>query len=231
MDIGKAFTFVFEDPEWIKKIAIGALIFLIPLVGPFVIIGYMLVAMKNVADGQQYPMPDWGNFGGYLVKGIYAAVGSLIYFIPVILIACCVGALSMLGFGAAAGTSGSGSSAAEGVGGAMALLSMCLYCLMALFAVVASLTSYAPMVRFAMTDNQLAVFWDFRGNLEFIRNNMTDYLIAFLLTLVASFVAGLGTIACGVGVLFTAMWGYMIIAHVFGQFWRNAVSRGTAPAI
>ena len=34
MDIGLAFSFVFKDPEWFKKVAIPALCSLIPVIRP-----------------------------------------------------------------------------------------------------------------------------------------------------------------------------------------------------
>ena len=48
MDFGKAFTYVFEDEEWIKKILIGALLSLIPFVGWWFVGGWGLEITKNV---------------------------------------------------------------------------------------------------------------------------------------------------------------------------------------
>ena len=48
MDIGKAFGFVFEDEEWVSKVLIGGLIFLIPLIGQFAVIGYSFKVAQNV---------------------------------------------------------------------------------------------------------------------------------------------------------------------------------------
>jgi len=42
MDIGKTFTYVFEDEDWVKKVLIGGVINLIPIVGFFFTAGYML---------------------------------------------------------------------------------------------------------------------------------------------------------------------------------------------
>jgi len=40
MDFGKAFSFVFEDEDWIKKIGVGGLISLIPVIGVFLVLGW-----------------------------------------------------------------------------------------------------------------------------------------------------------------------------------------------
>jgi hypothetical protein len=87
LDIGKAFSFVFEDEEWICKILIGGLISLIPLVGQFVVLGYALKVAQNVAQGNPRPLPRWGEFGDHLVRGLYEFVIRLVYALPIVLIA------------------------------------------------------------------------------------------------------------------------------------------------
>ncbi len=220
MDIGKAFTYVFEDPNWIMKVLIGGIVLLIPIVN-FAVYGYMLTTLKNVADGQPNPLPEWGEFGAHFMKGLYAFVGILVYFLPAIIVYCCIFVLTF-GMSAAAGSStGSGSDAGSSLAGVLGLVTLCLQCLVGIYALLAGLTLYAPLTRFAMSANQLSIFWDFRGNLAFIQKNLTNYIIALLIAFVASFVAEFGLILCIVGVLFTLFWAQMVAANVFGQLWRN----------
>jgi len=226
MDIGKAFTYVFEDPNWIMKILIGGIVLLIPIVN-FAVYGYMLTTLKNVADGQPNPLPEWSDFGAHFMKGLYAVVGVLVYFLPAIVIYCCVFALTF-GVTAAAGAAG-GRDAGNALAGVLGIVTLCLQCVVGLYALFAGLTLYAPLTRFAMSANQLSIFWDFRGNLNFIQKNLSNYIIALLIAWVASFVAGFGIILCVVGVLFTSFWGTLAAANVFGQMWRNQA--GSAPAM
>ncbi len=51
MDFGKAFTFAFEDPDWLKKILINGLIGLIPLVGQIYLMGWGLEVARRIAMG------------------------------------------------------------------------------------------------------------------------------------------------------------------------------------
>jgi hypothetical protein len=230
MDFGKAFTYVFEDKNWIMKVLVGGLISLIPIFGWIVVIGYMLTTLKNVADGQPEPLPEWGNFGDFFMKGLYAFVGVLVYFLPVIVLSCCIGVLSAVAGGAMGSTSsGSSAQAASGtLASIVGILSICVNCIVGLYSLVAGLTLYAPLTRFAMTQNQLSVFWDFRGNFAFIQKNAANYVIALVVAWVASFVAGFGIILCLIGVLFTSFWSSMVAAHAFGQMWRQAQGAGTA---
>jgi len=225
MDIGKSFTYVFEDKNWIMKILIGGIVLLIPIVN-FAVYGYMLTTLKNVADGQPSPLPEWSDFGAHFMKGLYAFIGVLVYLLPGILVICCAQALTV-GVSATVGAAGgrdAGGAAASIVG----FLGLCLSCIAYLYIFIAALTLYAPLTRFAMSANQLSLFWDFRGNLAFIQKNLTNYIIALLIAWVASFIAGFGIILCVVGVLFTSFWGTLVAANVFGQLWK---SQGAPPAM
>ncbi|MBI5302357.1 MAG: DUF4013 domain-containing protein [Chloroflexi bacterium] len=227
MDIGKAFTYVFEDPKWMMKVLIGGLVGLVPIVN-FAVLGYMLTTLKNVADGQQYPLPEWGEFGAHFMKGLYAFVGVLVYFAPLIVVSCCVGVLGAVASGAVGSTAGR--NAGDAVASVVSILTLCLNCVAGLYGLVAGITLYAPMTRFAMSANQLSLFWDFRANFDFIMKNLSNYIIALLIGIVASIIGSFGIILCGVGILFTAFWSYMVAAYMFGQFWRTAQGQGTAPA-
>jgi len=179
----------------------------------------MLTTLKNVADGQPTPLPEWSDFGAHFMKGLYAAIGVIVYLLPGILVICCAQALTV-GVTAVAGSAGgrdAGGAAASLVG----FLGLCLSCIAYLYIFVAALTLYAPLTRFAMSANQLSLFWDFRGNLAFIQKNITNYIIALLIAWVASFVAGFGIILCIVGVLFTSFWATLVAANVFGQLWKT----------
>jgi hypothetical protein len=200
------------------KVLIGGIVLLIPIVN-FAVYGYMLTTLKNVADGQPNPLPEWNDFGAHFMKGLYAAVGVIVYLLPGIVVICCAQVLT-IGLSTVAGAAG-GNDAGGTVAGIVGILGLCLMCIAYLYIFVAALTMYAPLTRFAMSANQLSLFWDFRGNLAFIQKNLTNYIIALLITFVAAFVAEFGIILCIVGVLFTLFWSTLVAANVFGQLWKN----------
>lgn len=230
MDIGKSFTYMFEDPNWIAKIAIGGGIILLGTIFSFlilpaiaayaIVIGYVLVATKNAAEGQTHPLPEWSDIGGLFVKGITATIGVLIWFLPVLLLGCCVWLLAAATGGAARGDDG----AARGISGAGGLLVSCMSCVLIIVSLLISFFVYAPLTRYALT-NQVNVFWDFGGTWKFIQSNIGNYVIAWLIVFVANFIAGFGIIACIIGVFFTTFWAYLVGGHIFGQFARG----GAAP--
>ncbi len=227
MDFGKSFTFMFEDPNWVAKLAIGGAILLVGtlffwllfipiIVASAIILGYMVLTLRNVAEGSATPLPEWNDFGNLTVKGLYVIVGSIIWLLPVIILGCCLGlvnaALGNISAGSSQGSSGAQSLAA--------LVSVCLSCLVSIISFVLGVTLYAPITRYALS-NQLSVFWDVRGNANFIQQNLGNYIIALLLSIVASIVAGFGIIACVIGAFFTQFWAYLVTAHLYGQVARG----------
>jgi hypothetical protein len=85
VDARRALTYVFDDERWVKKMLIGALFALGPIiiVGIFFLIGYLVEIVRRVSAGSDRPLPEWrGNFGAYFRQGFPAAWGVLIWLVP-----------------------------------------------------------------------------------------------------------------------------------------------------
>ncbi len=210
MDIGIAFTYMFQDKDWLKKILIGGVISLIPIVN-FAALGYVVRLVRNVRDGQDVPLPEWDQFGEYFVSGLYLFLVYLVYAIPPILLACLQGAGSIM-----LGAAGNGQGA-EDLVSAYAIASVCLSCLTGLWGLFIAVISPALFVRFAETGSFGATL-GLSGWLGVMRANLGAYLIVLILSwLVLTFLAPLGAIACLVGIIFTQFWAYLVTGHWFGQ--------------
>ncbi len=219
MNIGKSFSYVMEDPNWIKKILIGGGILFVGilfswllaiplLLAAMVLTGYSLAVIRNVAESAQFPLPEWSDFGGLFMKGLYAILGTIVLYLPAILIACCAGVVGAL------------PSMSKDVPSAVQYVAMCLNCLQSLVSLVLGLIQPAAMTRFAMSANQVSVYWDFAGNFNFITKNLSNYLIAVIVAIVASFIGLFGIILCGVGLPFTLFWAGLVAAFLYGELWR-----------
>ncbi|MCS7261667.1 MAG: DUF4013 domain-containing protein [Anaerolineae bacterium] len=218
MDIGIAFTYMFQDRDWLKKILIGGVISLIPIVN-FAALGYMIQVVRNVRDGQDLPLPEWDQFGAYFVSGLYLFLVYLVYALPILLLACLQVAAGMM-----LGVTGNGRSA-EDLAGAYAVASICLSCGIGVWALFLAVISPGLTVRFAETGSFGATL-GFNGWLGVMRANLGAYLIVLILSwLVLSFLAPLGLIACLVGIIFTQFWAYLVTGHWFGQL--AAAATGT----
>ena len=85
MDFAKAFSYQFQDPKWVEKILITALISLIPLFGGFYLLGWTLADIRRMMKGEPYPMPET-DFGGHFILGLKWAAVQLVYAVPALLV-------------------------------------------------------------------------------------------------------------------------------------------------
>ena len=83
MDIGKAFTFVFEDDDWVVKVLIamgivvaGVVLFwlVIPaILAALLLGGYSLEITRRVIRGDATVLPAWDDWGQLLIDRLQVA--------------------------------------------------------------------------------------------------------------------------------------------------------------
>ncbi|MFO7695826.1 MAG: DUF4013 domain-containing protein [Anaerolineae bacterium] len=209
MDIGKSFAFVVEDKNWIKKVAIGGVVTLIPILN-LAATGYGLRVLKNVAEERSEPLPEWDDWGGDFVKGLLVTVASLIYALPAIF-ASGIGSLV---------TALAANSSRQGVGVAEAL-TLGVSCLAGLWGLIVGLWMPAAMANYAAR-GQFSGMFEFQRIWNLISENIGGYVTALVVIIIASIAGSLGTIACVIGVIFTMFYANMVGMHALGQFAREA---------
>lgn len=223
MDIGSAFTYMFDDQDWIKKIAIGggitlgALILTPILIGLALFLplsGYMLETLKNVRDGRPTPLPEWTNFGDLFSKGLMIFVIYLVYNIPAILFSCISGGIS---------AASANPDMNQDVVATLGVVSVCASCLQIIVSLLGNALLPAAIIRYAEYGSLGAAF-QFSEIFNFIRNNIGDYIVVVLLSWVAGLIAAFGLILCVVGVFFTGFWSILVTANLFGQLARKTSS-------
>lgn len=206
MDIGRSFSFVFEDEEWIKKILLAAVASIIPVVGQFMVLGWSLDIARRVINNDPAPLTNpFDDFGGYLMLGLKAMVIGLVYSLPIIIF---VVPGSLIGANADS----------ENVA---IVLSICTGCFALIYGILMALAIPAAYGILAATDN-LGQALNPGKIIEVFRGAPAAYLIAILGIIIAGFVAGLGSIACGVGVLATGAYSNAMMGHLYGQAYKQA---------
>jgi hypothetical protein len=211
MDFGKAFTFAFDDPDWLKKIAINALIGIIPIVGQIYLMGWGLEVARRVATGSAQPLPDV-DFGTYLGYGFKAFVVALVYTAPLWVSALVVAGLSALLYEVS-------QEAANTIG---MVVGICFGFFGLVYGLLIGLVmpaAFTRMVIFGRIKDGLA----FGSVFSLVRAAPGAYLLVLVGTIVAQFLAGIvGGIACGIGVIFTAALYQAVAGHFYGQAYRAA---------
>lgn len=217
MDFGKAFSFVFDDEEWIQKILVGGLISLIPVVGQFVVVGWGFEVTKRVIEGSPEPLPDWSEFGEYLVNGFLVAVVGFVYSLPLILISGC--SFSVFPF--------LGNGSEDAVAAFVSIVAVCISCFSGLYGILLGLVLPAAVGNYA-AEGEFGAAFRFGKVFKLVRNNVGPYVIVLLGSLLSGLVASLGTIACVIGVLFTSAYALLVNGHLTGQAYLKAGSPAAA---
>jgi hypothetical protein len=226
MDIAKAFSFVFEDKDWVVKVLIAVGIFLggillsiliIPAILAWLLLGgYSLEITRRVIRGQSPALPAWEDWGKLIVDGLQVLLIGIVYALPIILFSLC--------FGIPVGVLSENSS-----DGLAAVLSSGLGCLNFLWGIVMSFLLPAALGIFADTGDLGAAF-RFGDVFALVRDKFTTYLILAIISWAVYTVGGiLGIIVCGLGWLFTIPYAEMVIGHLTGQAYVEA--KGLSPAV
>lgn len=215
MKYSRAFSYVFEDKDWLTKILIAGLISLIPVVGQFYLFGWMIEIMRRVKAGRQDILPTT-HFSYFLTIGLKMFVVCLIYAIPLIIITFVISLLSTR-YKTYDGNSFTIVVSSMGFFGNLItlLVQIC----------VAFLSTYGT-IKLAQTD-QIRSCLDFKDAFNTIKDNLALFIIVELLMIVAGIIGSAGAILCIIGVIFTAPYGMAINGHLLGQLWTNLAASGT----
>jgi uncharacterized protein DUF4013 len=222
MDYVKAITFVFDDPRWKEKVIWGTgLVFLSTLLSAIVIgvLGFVILAgygvrlLQNVRDGEEFPLPEWDDWGGDFVRGLKYSIVGLVYAIPLF-----VFTIPLIIGGILTDNGGAG----EFMGGTILF---CGTCLMVLYGIFVFLASPGFTLAYA-TDEHISSGLQFTDIWHWTRTHIGQVIIAIIVVMVAqwliSFVASIvGTLLCVIGLIVTiplSMLAYTIYQyHIFGQ--------------
>lgn len=214
MDLVQGFLYVTKDQKWTNKMLIGALITSVPFSGA-ITNGYQLKTIRNLVNGEVYPMPEWQGIDKFFANGLRLYLGVSIFYIPGIILESIgwFSGLSKLFY-----TDDTDTQRKVSVGMYMvktifpALLSLLLLILPIIFLMVPAMA-----LRCAKTNSFIKTINIF-ASLKFILRNLGDYVLGiiavsvmlFLFSLLASAVAGITFFVIGLG-------GWVVLS--LGRFW------------
>jgi len=92
-----------------------------------------------------------------------------------------------------------------------------------LWGIIVLIVLPAALLRFATRDNFAAAF-EFSAIIDFIKANSSNYILAVILGLVASFIAGFGVILLVIGLAFTMFWAVLVWSHLLGSVYRTSAA-------
>lgn len=214
MNVGRAISYVTEDPDWVRKVLIGGAIMLVSSIGMFLVVGiigfflllgYALEIVRRVYYGVDTPLPEWTDIGEYILSGLILTGGIMLWTMP-------FAVLMAVGITISAMQSPAGGTAAAL---ASFLLVPPLLVAVSVFIVPILIGRYA-------VKRQFAAMFDLRELLAEARRAFVPSLILAVGAVIASTVAQFGVVAFFIGVFVTSWYAYLVIAHLTGQVYREA---------
>lgn len=214
MDYKSGFTFIFEDPNWFKKMFIAAVMLLLSIfiVPGLALAGYIVKTIRNVTEAVEHPLPEWTDWGELISIGFKMFVTGLVFSIPFIIVIVFLIALVIIG----PITLGEDSE----LGGIMAIVFMILFEITVfLINIIVYLLTPAVIMQFAKT-NSVTETVKPKNIWSLIKLNPTDYIVISLLGVALQTIASFGFIVFIVGIFFTAIYAELVKAHFLGQYLR-----------
>ena len=219
-DFVQPFAFVFQDERWLSKVLIGGLFQLLSifLIGIFFVFGYCAQLARNVIAGHPKPLPDWDRLGDYFADGVKLFLVTLMYAIPFALI---VGAVMVpAGIFSAISDHHHNDLAELASGTILSFVS----CLIVPLSLAMSFWIPAALV-YVVVEDRLGAAFEFARIYNYIKNNFVNYLLAFVVYLVARFAVGFGVLLLCCGVFITAFWSLIIATYAFAQAYRMSPTK------
>ncbi|MDQ3283958.1 MAG: DUF4013 domain-containing protein, partial [Acidobacteriota bacterium] len=219
-DFGKPFSFVFDDPRWPQKIALGGLFYLLSMaiIGIFFVFGYVARTTRNIISNVPHPMPEWDDLGDMFSEGLRLFGIMIVFALPMLMLAGAfiVPAILLDATNHAPVQFG-------------ATLFMILAALILIPLWLATVCIMPASLLFAVVERRFGAAFEFRRIFPFIRTNIGNYALAFVVAIIARLIGGLGFWLLCIGVFFTGFWALLITAHAFAQVYRIAIRPITVP--
>lgn len=181
MNMFRGFTYAFDDPDWLNKLAITAILtalsivltpVLIGFLGWAVLFGYMIELVRNIRLGIRHPLPRWDDFNRFMSSGTNVLAAAIVYSLPNLVLGCVSSVLAQ--------NMGSGL-----IGSTLVIaLSCCLFPVLLVYNLVT-----LPMLAIAMgryvEEPRINVFFEFSFLFETLRQHL-DRIVQWWLVLLVT---------------------------------------------
>jgi hypothetical protein len=211
LDFSQALTFQFKDLRWLQKLALAALVSLIPVIGQIIVLGWSFRIARAVITQEEQQFPELDLVEDF-VRGFKGWVINLVYALPAIVFAFPL----TIGLGLViAATDGR-------TAVVWTLLALCLTGLLVAYGLVLALVLPAAYANFIAQDEQLLAGLNLRQVFGLVRREPVAYFMVFLGGLLCAFITMFGLVGCVIGVVATGAYALTVMGHLYGQAYREA---------
>jgi hypothetical protein len=216
----------FKSPKWMMNLLLGGVCVLIPIVGPMVVLGWLITGFwaRQDENFETFPDFDFSNFGKYLERGLWpflvAFVVSMVFSIVMVPLAWVLMIPAMLVGGLSSGGEANTSSCL----GFIAMILMMLFFAVIIFAMMLVLV---PLKVRASLTQDFAKSFDVGFVKRFVTLTWKEIVLSSLFVMITGtlFVC-LGMIIFCVGMYFAIVLVYFSWTHLHKQLYTLYLSRG-----
>jgi hypothetical protein len=219
----------FKSPKWMMNLLLGGVCVLIPIVGPMVVLGWLITGFwaRQDENCETFPDFDFSNFGKYLERGLWpflvAFVVSMAFSIVLVPLAWVLMIPAILVGGLSAGDHANTTSCL----GFIATILMMLFFVLIIFAMMLVLV---PLKIRASLTQDFAKSFDVGFVKRFLALTWKEIVLSSLFVMITGtlFVC-LGMIVFCVGMYFAIVLVYFSWTHLHKQLYALYLSRGGEP--
>jgi Protein of unknown function (DUF4013) len=220
----------FKSPKWMMNLLLGGVCVLIPIVGPIVILGWLITGFwaRQDENFETFPDFDFSHFGKYLERGLWpflvAFVTSMAISIVMVPLAWVLMIPMMLIGGLSSGGHEANASSCLGV------IAMILMMLAWAVVILALMLVLVPLKIRASLTQDFAKSFDIGFVKRFLALTWKEIVLSSLFVMMTSVVfVCLGMIVFCVGMYFALVLVYFSWTHLHKQLYMLYLSRGGEP--
>ena len=218
----------FKSPKWMMNLLLGGVCVLIPIIGPMVIVGWLITGFwaRQDENFETFPEFDFSHFGKYLERGLWpflvAFVVSIGFSIVLVPLAWILMIPAML-----VGVSAGNEPNAGTCFGAIAMILMMLVFAALIFALMLMLV---PLKIRASLTQDFAKSFDFGFVKRFLALTWKEAVLSSLFVMITGpILICFGAIVFCVGMYFATVLVYFSWTHLHKQLYQLYLSRGGEP--
>jgi hypothetical protein len=220
----------FKSPKWMMNLLLGGVCVLIPIVGPMVILGWLITGFwaRQDQNFETFPEFDFSHFGKYLERGLWpflvAFVASLAISIVMVPVAWILMIPMMLAGGFSSGTHEANAVSCFGI------LALILMMLVWAVMIVGLMLVLVPLKIRASLTQDFAKSFDMGFVKRFVALTWKEMVLSSLFVVVAgTLIICLGMIVFCIGMYFATVLVYFSWTHLHKQLYALYLSRGGEP--
>jgi hypothetical protein len=219
----------FKSPKWMMNLLLGGVCVLIPIIGPMVVVGWLITGFwaRQDQNFETFPEFDFSHFGKYLERGLWPFLVAFVVSIGFSIVLVPLAWILMIPAILIGGASSGNEPNAGTCFGAIAMILVMLVFAVLIFAMMLVLV---PLKIRASLTQDFAKSFDFGFIKRFLALTWKEMVLSSLFVMITGpLIVCLGAIVFCIGMYFATVLVYFSWTHLHKQLYALYLSRGGEP--